>query len=44
MVIDETSNINLSVNEVAEKPWVFDLSWSFKVEKGLTSVAYREGL
>jgi len=30
------------VNEIAEKPWAFELSWAFKVEKGVTSVGYQE--
>ena len=36
--------LNLSVNEIAEKPFAFELSWSFKVEKGETSIGYQDQL
>jgi len=34
--------INFNVSEDATKPWAFELSWSFKVEKSERSVGYQE--
>ncbi len=33
---------NFGTNEVADKPWAFELTWTFKVLKGKTSVGYQD--